>query len=399
MISMSNIMTYAFTKLCMAILSEIKCRYKEKECLDIFIKHAEHELREDLAMDSLSDTEDTAGLITAENFTALDNGGLLSSLSGLKHQMDSADYLFLKALFVESEQDALFLLQQAQMISPENIRLYVLISFIENDNADAGDVPCKDSRQLTSFAHLTDDAAVRDFIFLLILDRSMKEKMEGLSPLAMANFLNRVSLPLQARYSLLYEISERIATTDVKVLLQHLQLPKQEQNWVFRLLSGNVSFYFEDYKNALDLYSRVDIDDEEVDYYQEIEVLYKQAVSYWETGNEGKAILQWRDILFSGNYDQSYSAFYYHAMVDLARHYVRMRDNREAGRVLSKLDADMIEFIEDVIGEDYFLLIAEKALLETDYEKALIYFEKANKANEREETTEKIRKLREDNKA
>jgi hypothetical protein len=76
-----------------------------------------------------------------------------------------------------------------------------------------------------------------------------------------------------------------------------------------------------------------------------------------------------------------------------------MRDNSEAGRVLSKLDADMIEFVEDLIGENYFLLLAEKAHLETDYEKALIYFEKANKANESKETTEKIRKLREDNKA
>jgi pterin-4a-carbinolamine dehydratase len=134
--------------------------------------------------------------------------------------------------------------------------------------------------------------------------------MDDLTPIAMAKFLNRVSLPLQAKYSLLYEIGKRILSEDVKELLQHIQLPKQDQHWVFQFLCGNVCFYFEDYQTALQLYSKIDTDAAEVDYYPAIEILYKQAVSYWKTGNEGKAILQWRDILFSGDYDQGYSVFY-----------------------------------------------------------------------------------------
>ena len=126
----------------------------------------------------------------------------------------------------------------------------------------------------------------------------------------------------------------------------------------------------------------------------ELELRYKRAVILRETGHEGEAILLLEKILFSEDYERCGSDYFYYAIVDLARYYVRIMQPEEVNKVLSKLPNDMREYVEVITGDGYLLVMADKAMLEADFENALHYYKKAYRVNTSPVIKEKIRQLK-----
>ncbi len=400
MLDVTGILCFAFIRVCRAHLSDIKSRYKEKEWLGILCSFAEKEFRNAVGEILLPGINDIDKEIEANN-PGDDNGPsskeLYSLVCEMKEQLKPADYLFFKAIVTEKEEDTIFLFQQAQMISPENLRFQIMTSFITNED----DEPVDMCLQLESLVRLTDKQDVKDYSYLLNLVREMSKNPGKISPMKFVSFINRVPLPYMALYSLLFELGEKIEFSDkeqlepsaLKKILQHLDLPRQERNWIYQFLQAKVCFAENNYDNALSWYSGINTERNDVGFYQTLEILYKQAVSYRETGKEGKAILQLREIVFSGLYDDSYSDYYFHSLVDLAGYYVRIGENREADNVLSKLKAEMLSYVEEMIGEDYLVLMADKSMLEYDVENALKYYKKAFGMTGNKEIEKKIKML------
>jgi len=207
--------------------------------------------------------------------------------------------------------------------------------------------------------------------------------------------MNRIPLPERLKFDIIFLAGERLSYAEIEYLLEHMNLKGKEKNWVYQFLYAGAKFFNEDYHSALQMYNQIDTSDENIDYYSEIEILYKQAASLWHTKQRAHAVLQWREILFSGDYDSGYSRFYYHAMVDLGRYYVQICDSEEADKVLSKMDQDDEDFVEDLVGKDYFLFRAEKALLNEDKQTALTFYLKAREVHEEREIAIAIQKLSE----
>ena len=72
---------------------------------------------------------------------------------------------------------------------------------------------------------------------------------------------------------------------------------------------------------------------------------------------------------------------------------MRIGQYREVDRVLEKLDTGILEFTNGSLGEKLYLLLAEKFLMDCNWEEALDYYKKAFELNSCSETEEKIRML------
>lgn len=392
MLTASNILSYIQLKLCVEQLLEIKNRYYQIRRLDTFFTNAINELSEKLVLMFLSAMDDYEGVYDIKKtftYSGQDYGKFTSIICDLKHQFRAEYYLFLRALLAKSEEETIFLLQRVQFIAPENLS-YQIINLTPDDDEEFS---IEMSSHLADLAKLTQDVELKDYFFLINLIESTFEYTEEINILDIAQIITRSSLPPKLKYNVVYLISERVSYDEIELLLNHIKLRDKELNWIYQFLYGNVYFQNADYHNALRLYNRIDTSDDKVDYYTAIEILYKQASSLWYTGNKGYAILQWREILFSGNYDFGYSRYYYNALVDLGRYYVQLKDAKEADKVLSKMHYDVIEFVEDLVGKDYFLFIAEKALLDGDKSKAISYYRKICEIDGDKEIADEIQKL------
>ena len=376
MLYLTGIISYAFINVCKAQLEDIKRRYKEKDWIHSIANYAEKELRDiagNMLLPGISTIEKKIMCNGEENENHPTDEQMFSTVCALKDQFDPADYLFFKAMFTNDDRDRILLLQQAQMISPENLRIHIITTFIFLDD---GEKILEQLSHLNSLLSLSKNTDTKEFNRILHVLDLVSKKDNKMIPPEVAGFLNATTLPDFVKYSLLFYIKLKTDAPILKKILELLLIPGCEKHWIYIFAQGHVSYEMKDYKSTLKWLNQVDFERQNVEHYSILEIQYMSSVALRNSGNEGKAILLLREMLFSGTNDGCLSDFYINAVIDLAKYYVKLGQSQEADKALSKLFPDMNDYLEEMLGENYMLLMAEKSLLESNTELALEYLKK-----------------------
>ena len=147
------------------------------------------------------------------------------------------------------------------------------------------------------------------------------------------------------------------------------------------------------YAEALKWFDRIDFERQKIEHHSIIEIQYKSSVALRNTGKTDKALLLLRNMIFSDLNDGCLSFYYLNGIIDLARYYINSKQGQEADKVLSKILPDIVEHMEELIGENYILLMAEKSLQESNINQALKYYKKAYAINAQKEIGEIIKMI------
>ena len=391
MINITGILTLSFVSVCRLQLAGIRLRNSEKPLISLLVNHAEGRLRKqfgEILLPGISSAEKGAD----EENSAQEDLNYYHLTACLKEHFVPEDYLFLRAFFAESQEETSFLLRQAQMLQPENLRMHIIAGFMDSYDSDQHPQDVLNHlNSLTENCHLQD---VKTFSWLLNLIHTLSDEgSKIINPLEAACYLNGKILPETAVCSLLHYMSERTEARVINKILHHLSHPAIQDNPVFLLVKAGVLYDLNDYETALQWFRIVNLNKVRTDNYVRLEVNYKISVCLKNTNQEGRSILFLRDILFSGDYDGFFSEYYFHVIIDLAGYYMRIGQYREVDRVLEKLDTGILEFTNGSLGEKLYLLLAEKFLMDCNWEEALDYYKKAFELNSCSETEEKIRML------
>jgi tetratricopeptide (TPR) repeat protein len=234
---------------------------------------------------------------------------------------------------------------------------------------------------------------VNNYIFILKLIRKLEQKNVTIDADELADFLNGDGLPPDARFSILYHIMERVDVSVTKRILDNLNIFNQESNSIFVLVSAYVYTELKSYRIALYLFSLVKLEDVMMPIETQLLFMYKFSQANMNSGKEGKAILMLREIVYSGIFDTCGCNAYYHAIVDLASCYIQSGQVEEARKALSILGPTDIEFLEELRGEEFLLLMAETQMQKDHWEDALDWYRKAYKMSGNREVANIIRSL------
>lgn len=380
MIDITGILTIAFIRICVAQLYELERRHQHKAWIKIIVEYARGELRS-----IRTRTEYGADVNEGKNMSLKDEQ-FYAMVCDLKQHLDPADYLFLKSLFTEDDNDRIFFLEQACMISPENLRLQVISTFI---NQDIEDDPEKLIGHLNSLTEHSAAKDIKEYVRILEIIMALSDEHSVFRPLELAQFLNNCSLRKKAKFSLLHHITEKADAHSSAEIINHLNA-NGTKYWIFEIVKANVAYDLGDYEYALKLYKKIENYKWESNSLQKLEIQYKLSTCLRETSNEGQAIMMLREILFSGDYNDCGHDDFFHAIADLTAYYVRIRQAEEADRVLNILHPGMMDYMETLSGEPFLVIMADKALLEADLKKALHFYRKAYDLSSNPDIGEKI---------
>ncbi len=384
MLSLAEILTLAFIRMVIAQVDEMKIRYQHKSWFKIIAAYIDDELNDAIGTILLSGPKDET------NNNPFTDSEMLELVCDLKNHFAPADFLFLKASFTEDDKDRIFFLEQAQMICPENIRIQAMKCYVI---ADSEEEPDEEIAGLNTLVEHTQDRDVREYVRLGEITRALAAGNPDCRSGELAQFLNKSSFPVKAKFSLLHNIAENSDAQDMIQLLQHFRIPGCKENWIYQLTKLNTCLRLEDYENAMYWYDRVRTNPSLPSHPYEVELSYKQVILLRETGNKGEAILLLREIIFSGEFEESWCDYYFQAIADLTEYYVSQEQPEEAERVLKTLPPALMEYMEDFSGEEFLITLADKAILEDNVAKALIYYKKAFQLNTNPDIAEKIRML------
>ena len=383
MIETGHILTIAFINVCLAQLAEMQKRCGKESWMGIIVRYATVELLE--TRSAILDRS-----FYPENKDHIDRE-YFSLVCELKPQMYPVDYLFLKSLFTKDDRDREFLLQQAQMMVPENLRFHLMSTFL---NPDAEQCPEAVIRHLNSLVGPSDTAEVVEYTRLVTLIWKLFNDASDIGPAEIARFLRNSSLHHKAQSSLLYHIARGIPAAAGSELLDRMEESGMEESREFLLARLHVSYELGELRRAEQLLLRLNEAGWIVELELRMEWVYKRSVMLRETGREGEAILLLMSLLISEDFDDCGSDYYFHAIADLAGYFVRTLQPEAADRVLALVSDDMMPYVEALAGEDFLLTLAEKAMLEVDYKTALQFYEKAYLENRSPEIQKKIKKIK-----
>lgn len=384
MIDITGILTISFVNICIAELDNIKKRCKDKVWMGIILRYAESEL-------NAIWTKTIYPWYTPGDKEMSDEE-IYTLVCDLKEHFNPADFLFLKSMFTEDDEDRVFFLEQAQMISPENLRIFIISTFL---SADVDENPESLSENMDNMMEFFEAPELKEFARLVDIIRMVSDESQVFRPIETAQFLNSSKLPPVVKYSLLHYIVSKAGAETGKMLINKIRIPGCKEAWRFRFVKANIFYELKEFENALEEFIKLEKSNKKPDPYYELEIRYKRAIIFRETGHEGEAILLLTKILSSENYEGSLSDYYFLTIIDLAKYYVKIKQPGEINRVLSKLPDEFIDYVEGLTGDGYLLVMADKAMLEDDFENALRFYKKAFQVNTNPLIEEKIRKLEE----
>lgn len=296
----------------------------------------------------------------------------------LKQHLDPADYLFLKACFAEKEEDNLFFMKQAHMIEPENTRLFIfstMMKFLQDDI-----IPADKGEFIDQFNSVTKISPLKDvklFTSLLTVLSFLRENDKDLPLDECRKLLGHNPGNPWVWYSLLYHL---LGKKQLNVLeMMHAQLQKREDrfNPVKNHLLAMVLTALNRHDEALALYRRIEPEDSVAGTEFLLDFRYQYSLSLKLSGDTPGWIKSLRDIVFCEDFHDTYSDQYYEAVIDLARYYCETNQFPEAESVISLFESISEKYAEEVWGEDYLLLMAERSLYTDQWEKALEYYRRA----------------------
>ena len=186
---------------------------------------------------------------------------------------------------------------------------------------------------------------------------------------------------------------ERVEVSVTKRILDTLNIYNQERNTIYILVNAHMYTELKAYDTALHWFSKIKLEDVMLPLEIQLSFRYKFCQVLMNSGNEGKAILMLREIVYSGIYDACGCDDYYHAIVDLASCYVQSGQAEEARGALSILGLTGIEVLEEQRGEEFLLLMAEIHMLQDRWEEALDWYRKAFRVSGNREVAIIIRSL------
>ena len=387
MLNMTKILSIAFFRVFKEQVDDIKKSYSEEPWINLLISYAEKSIRDAEAVIYLPGltSEDFEDLTAWHNPT---NEEFYTLTCVVKDKFAPVDFLFFKAFFAEGEEETVFLLQQAQMMEPENLRLHILAYFMSSDFDEDPDLILRHLDSLPAYRRFP---AVNNYIFILKLIRGLEQKNVLVDADEIVEFLNGEGLPPIVRFSILYLIMESAEVTFTKRILDNLNIYKQEKNSIYKLVNAWVFTELKEYDTALYWFRKIKLEDGMLPLEIRLRFLYRLCCVQMNSGNEGKAILMLREIVYSGIYDRCGCDEYYHAVVDLASSYMESGQREEAGKVLSILNPMTIEILEEMRGEEFLLLMAENHMLQDHWEEALVWYRKAFKISGDKEVANKIK--------
>lgn len=380
MLNITEVLSIAFLRVFREHVDEIiEPHLKEPWIIHLFSK----------AEESIRDAE--VGIVLPGLHCEEDTEELYKLTGILKDKLSPVDFLFYKALFADSEQESVFFLQQAQMMAPENLRLHIMAYFMSGDFDEEPDLFLLHLDSLPAYKTFP---AVNNYVFILKLIRRLDQKNVSIDAHELADFLNGNGLPPDAMFSILYHIMERVEVSVIKRILDTLNIYNQERNSIYVLVNAHMYTELKAYDTALHWFSKIELEDVMLPLEIQLSFRYKFCQVLMNSGNEGKAILMLREIVYSGIYDTCGCDACYHAIVDLASCYVQSGQAEEAGGALSILDLTGIEVLEEQRGEEFLLLMAETHMLKDRWEEALDWYRKAFKVSGNREVAKIIRSLK-----
>lgn len=387
MIEIKDILTISFLNMCIAQLKEMEERYKNMAWMDIILRYAELELRE--AIHVYVNPE-----FYPENKTRIDEQ-YYSLVCEMKAHIQPADYLFLKSLFSNDDNDIVFFIRQAQMLEPENQRFLLMTTFLA---PDAQEYPEAVIKHMHSIVKSSDSADVVEFAHLADIITTIFNSPSEVRSAEIAQFLNKTSLHDYARCSLLYHIVCRTPAPSGESLLDRIKIPGYEDKLEYILARMHVHYELREFRIAEKWLTKLDGNLWIGMWDLKLEWMYKRTHMLKEMEKEGKAILLLLNIVYSEGFRDSGSDYYYRAVADLAVYFVNSNQPEEADKVLSMIPHDMMRYLESLAGDGFLMKMAEKAMLEADFKKAKRFYLKAYVENSspefREKIKEKIRKLK-----
>ena len=242
MLYLSDILNIVFFDVCRAHFEDVGKRYKNKARIQTIINHGKIVLRDELGeqlLPGISAIENKVMREGEENKRYPTNKEMLSQVCELKDQFAPADYLFLKALFIDDELEKTLLLQQTQMIAPENPGMYIISTFISLEDREE---IILQSQHLNSLISLSAHPNTLRFIQLVNVFSVVLEKNNTQAPSVVAGFLNTSSLPDFVKFSILFNIKMDTEAPLLKKILDLLLIPNCENHWVYMLAQLHVSY-------------------------------------------------------------------------------------------------------------------------------------------------------------
>jgi len=164
----SNILSYIQLRIAIEQFQKVRIRFRKNNLSKGFLSDSINELSENIDLILLSENDDAEAIYNLGktfDYRGRYREEFSSQLSDIKHQLTPGDYLFMKALLARTEQETLFLLQQAALINPENLRYQILNLNV----SDVEEFPMEESIRLKDLAKLSQHEELQDYIFLINL--------------------------------------------------------------------------------------------------------------------------------------------------------------------------------------------------------------------------------------
>jgi len=377
--STRNYITIGFLGILIERLSSLERKYSKSEPVQIILHYFISELRKDSVFVSVynecpmhnSRPEDKEW---NNKIPEPGKRDLLDMLNSVRLEMEPADFLQLKACLSEDDNEIKFLLQQAQMLNPEDILLYIIVnSFKYLDDADTENMYC-----------IIRDCPIKpgigknkDFFDMVTFMAGFSKSPEKFPVGQLQDMLDRGPVFTGLLYTVLYDTKDTMVPLKMLKIIRQLNFPTRESKVQFELLKCILWHKAGEFLKALEILERTDIFLLRMEEWEQLEFLTLQAKLYQINGLSGKALLAWQSIIGNEDYRSSGCDFYFEAMLRLALAYMASGHFSDALKTLFTMGRPGIFVIIDLFGTEYYTLRGDICLAGNRKDKAVRMYNKA----------------------
>ncbi|NJK96163.1 MAG: hypothetical protein HC905_15735 [Bacteroidales bacterium] len=178
-------------------------------------------------------------------------------------------------------------------------------------------------------------------------------------------------------YALIHENDDKVNRTELIRLLKKLKFSNFREQMHFLLLQCRLLFLEGRLPEAWEILQNNNLEDLDMDDSQRLTFLTLQSQYYCQIGEKGKAILNWRKIVFDDDFRELWHDSYYDTMLALAGSYIEAGDTRACRNIFRFAGIWNTRILLDRYPLDFYCLRAEIFRLENNTRRAVQYYRKA----------------------
>ncbi len=315
---------------------------------------------------------------------------LMKELDRFKTSLDAEDFYIIKSFFTDNKNDEVHFLMMARMLNPEDLlshiaaRLNCVEFLIEEVLIDI-------ARNWPD--HFISDR-IRKLFNVVLLVSEFSENPEKVSLLRLQNLITRDNRLKGLVNAMIRDALKNKASKYLLKIIENIYPGVPGQNKEIDMLKSHVIYKTGDYSKALQIIEPIDIEEMDMNIYEQFECFNLKAKIYYACGQKGKAMLLWRGVANDEDFKYSFSDSYFEAIIGLASIYVDSGQAQLAKKTIRLLDsACMVKYLIGILGAEYYIIRGKICISENRKKHAIRMFKNSLNLKENQSIRKKLKML------